>query len=352
MRKMNLAAGAAVLLAISAPLSGPLSGTAYADAVSDFYKGKQVTIYVGYSAGGGYDTYARLLGRHIGKHIPGKPSVIVRNMPGAGSVRMANWLYNVGPKDGTAIGAVARGVAFDTLFGMKGSQFDAQKFNWLGSMNNEVSVCVSWATSAIKTFEDVRAKELVVGGTGGSADTDQFPKILNGVLGTKFKIVAGYPGGNEINLAMERGEVGGRCGWSWSSVVSTRGAWLKEKKINILVQLSLSKHPDLKDVPLVTDLARTPEEKAIMKLVFARQVMGRPFVLPPGIPADRLTALRKAFMDTMKDKEFRDQAQRGKLEVEAVSGEEIQKLVDEAYATPKPVVDRVSALVSRPKKKK
>ncbi|MDP4594331.1 MAG: tripartite tricarboxylate transporter substrate-binding protein [Beijerinckiaceae bacterium] len=325
---------------------------AQADAISDFYKGKKVNMYVGYSPGGGYDTYARLLARFYGNHIPGNPAIIVQNMPGAGSARMVNWLYNVAPKDGTALGAPARGVAFDTLFEQPGSKFDSQKLSWIGSMNNEVSVCVSWHTSDVKTFGDMYKKELIVGGTGGSADTDQFPKLLNGVLGTKFKIIAGYRGGNGVNLAMERGEVKGRCGWSWSSVVSTRAKWLSEKKINVLVQLSLTKHADLKDVPLITEIAKTDEEKKIMKLVFARQVLGRPIIGPPQIPAERLTALRKAFLETIKDKAFKAEADRAKMETEAVSGEDVSKLIAEAYQTPKATVKKVADLLVVQKKKK
>jgi tripartite-type tricarboxylate transporter receptor subunit TctC len=333
-------------------LAALVPAVAQADAVSDFYKGKKVNLFVGYSSGGGYDTYARLLARHLGKHIPGNPGIVVQNMPGAGSVRMANWLYNVAPKDGTALGAPARGIAFDTLLGQPGSKFDAQKFGWIGSMNNEVSVCVSWNTSDVKTFEDVYTKELIVGGTGGSADTDQFPKVLNGILGTKFKIIVGYRGGNNINMAMERGEVKGRCGWSWSSVVSTRGQWLKEKKINVLVQLALSKHADLPNVPLITDIVKTQEQKAIMRLIFARQVLGRPIIAPPKLPADRLAALQKAFMATMKDKDFKAEADKSKMETEAVSGQDIEKLLDEAYKTPAATVKKVAALLVVEKKKK
>ena len=201
-----------------------------AQSVADFYKGKTVDLYIGYSVGGAYDLYARQLARHMGKHIPGNPTVLPKNMEGAGSLRLANWLYNVGPKDGTAFGIIGRGTGFDPLLGNKAAQFDATKFTWIGSANNEVSICVAWNTSGIKTFEDMQTKELIVGGTSTSADTDQFPRITNGVLGTKMKIVTGYPGGNEVGLAMERGEVQGRCGWSWSSVKSTHQKWLDEKK--------------------------------------------------------------------------------------------------------------------------
>ncbi len=214
-----------------------------AQSVADFYKGKTVDLYIGYSVGGAYDLYARQLARHMGKHIPGNPTVLPKNMEGAGSLRLANWLYNVGPKDGTAFGIIGRGTGFDPLLGNKAAQFDATKFTWIGSANNEVSICVAWNTSGITKFEDMLTKELIVGGTSTSADTDQFPRITNGVLGTKMKIVTGYPGGNEVGLAMERGEVQGRCGWSWSSVKSTHQKWLDEKKFTILVQLALDKHP-------------------------------------------------------------------------------------------------------------
>ena len=338
--------GAAALLTML-----PLSPAA-ADSVADFYKGKQVDLYIGYSVGGGYDTYARLLANHMGKHIPGKPTVITKNMPGAGSAKLANWLYNVAPKDGTAVGAIGRGTGFDPLFKIKGAQFDGTKFNWIGSANDEVSVCVAWQGSGVTKFEDVVAKELIVGGTGASADTDQFPKIMNGVLGTKFKIVTGYPGGNEVGLAMERGEVKGRCGWSWSSVKSLHMDWVKDKKIHLLVQLSLEKHPDLPDVPLVMDLAKNDDQKRILKLIFTRQVMGRPFLAPPGIPADRVKALRTAFMDTLKDKDFLAAAAKAKLEITPVAGDKLQTLVKEAYDSPPALVAKTAALLHVEKKKK
>jgi tripartite-type tricarboxylate transporter receptor subunit TctC len=335
--------GAAILAA--APLSSAL-----ADVVADFYRGKNVEMYIGYSAGGGYDVYARLVARHIGKHIPGNPNIIPKNMTGAGSLKLANWLYNVAPKDGTVIGMIGRGTGFDPLFGIKGAQFQGTRFNWLGSANDEVSVCVSWHTSEVKTFDDLLTHELIVGGTGASADTDQFPKIMNAVLGTRMRVITGYPGGNDIGLAMERGEVKGRCGWSWSSVKATHQHWLDEKKINVLIQLSLEKHPDLPTVPLVVDLAKTDDDKKIMRLLFARQVMGRPFLAPPDLPPDRLAALRKAFMDTMRDKEFLADAERGKLEITPVSGEGIQKLVAEVYATPAAVTKRATELLKVEKK--
>ena len=236
--------GAAAFILLLSPTS-----PVHAQTPAQFYKGKNVDFYIGYSVGGAYDLYARTIARHLGKHIPGNPAIVPKNMEGAGSLRLANWLYNVAPKDGTAIATIGRGTGFDPLLGSKGAQFKADQFTWIGSANNEVSVCVAWKNSGFNKLEDVMAKELIVGGTGQAADTDQFPRILNGVLGTKFKIVTGYPGGNDVTLAMERGEVKGRCGWSWSSVLSTHKRWVDDKSINILVQLSLDKHPDLPERP-------------------------------------------------------------------------------------------------------
>jgi tripartite-type tricarboxylate transporter receptor subunit TctC len=281
----------------------------------------------------------------MGKHIPGNPAVVPKNMEGAGSLRLANWLYNIGPKDGTAIGTIGRGTGFDVLLGNMKAQFDATRFNWIGSANNEVSVCVAWHTSGITRFEDMLTRPLIVGGTSSSADTDQFPKITNGVLGTKMKVITGYPGGNEVGLAMERGEVQGRCGWSWSSVKSTHQKWLNEKRFAILAQLALKKHPDLPDVPLIVDLAKTDEQRKILELIFARQVMGRPFVAPPGVPRDRVEALRKAFMDTMNDKEFLADAEKAQLEITPVPGDQLEQLVRDLFATPPEIAKKASALL-------
>ena len=320
--------------------------TAHAQGPADFYKGKNVDFMIGYSVGGGYDVYARMIARHLGKHIPGNPTVVPKNMEGAGSLRLANWLYNVAAKDGAVLATIGRGTGFDPLLGHKAAQFDGTKFNWIGSANDEVSVCVAWnGRTKVNTFADLLTTELNVGGTGSAADTDQFPRILNGVLGTKMKIITGYPGGNDVNLALERGEVDGRCGWSWSSVKSTRASWLTDKKITVLMQLSLSKHPDLPDVPLVTDLAKTDEQRQILRLIFARQVMGRPYLAPPGIPADRVAALRKAFMDTMADKEFLAEAEKAQLEITPVSGEAVQKLVGEVYQTPPEIAKKTADLL-------
>ncbi|HEY2529499.1 MAG TPA: hypothetical protein VGJ20_16385 [Xanthobacteraceae bacterium] len=309
-----------------------------AQSAANFYRNRNVDVDIGYSAGGAYDFYARVISRHMAAHIPGSPTLVPRNMEGAGSLRLANWLYRVAPQDGSVFGTIGRGIAFDPLLIGKGDQFDATKFNWLGSANDEVSVCVAMKDSGITRFEDLFSKQLTVGGTGTSADTDQFPRVLNGILGTHFKVIEGYPGGNDVVLAMERGEVQGRCGWSWSSVKSTHKSWIDEKRMIVLVQLSLSKHPELPDVPLVTDFAKTEEQRQILKMIFARQVMGRPFLAPPNVPADRVAALRAAFMATMKDKDFLAEAAKADLEVTPVSGEDVERLVKEVYATPATIV--------------
>ena len=335
----RIAAGVMALATLAAP--------AKAQSAAEFYQGKSLDLQIGYSVGGGYDLYARLLARHLGKHIPGAPTVVPKNMEGAGSLRLANWLYSAAPRDGTVIGATSRGAAFDPLLNQSGAQFDASKFSWIGSANNEVSVCVALQTSGIASFDDLLTKPLTIGSTGVGDDTYQFPALVNAVLGSKFKIVTGYPGGNDITLALERGEVQGRCGWSWSSIKATRMDWVESKKIIVLVQMSLSKHPELPDVPLVMDLAKTDEERQIFKLIFARQVMGRPYLAPPGVPADRVAALRQAFTDTMTDKEFLSDTEQNKFEINPVNGEQLEALVKEIYRTPAEVTKKAAAILQQ-----
>jgi len=338
-KKMARGAAASILILLTAVSLG------FAQSPAEFYKGKNIELYIGYSIGGGYDLYARVLARHIGKHIPGNPTIVPKNMEGAGSLRLANWLARVAPRDGTVFGTVGRGVPFDPLLGLPGTQFKAPDFSWIGSANNEVSICTSWGTSQITKIEDVFTKQMIIGGTGPSDDTVQFPEVLNGVLGTKFKIISGYPGGNDVVLAMERGEVEGRCGWSWSTITATHPDWVKDKKIHLLVQLALEKHRDLPDVPVIVDLAKTTEQRQIIKLIFARQVVGRPYLAPPGIPKDRLEILRKAFMETMVDQDFLADANKSKLEIAPVTGDKVEALVKEIYETPPAVAQKAGALL-------
>ena len=324
-------------LAVMAAITGGLSGTPSAQSVEKFYKGKKIRVVVGGTPAGGYGTYARVLSNHIGKYVPGNPKILFQTMPGAGSLVASNWIYNVAPKDGTVIGAIQRGIPMAPLLGEKGPKYDAQKFNWIGSLNNEVSICVAWHTTGIKTIDDVKKKELIIGGTG-PGDTEAFPAALNNILGTKFRIISGYSGVGSI-LAMERGEVSGRCGWSWTSLKSQRPTWLKEKKVHVLIQLSLLKLPEIGNVPLVGDLTKSKKDKDALELIFTRQAVGRPYVMGPGVPADRLAAVRKAFMATTKDKSFLARTKKLRLDVAPVSGEDMQKLVAKLYKTPQSIVD-------------
>jgi tripartite-type tricarboxylate transporter receptor subunit TctC len=333
--------GAALFLAAALPRAAYAQSPA-PDAAA-FYAGKSVELDIGYSVGGGYDLYGRLLARHLGQHIPGNPTILPKNMDGAGSLRLANYLYAAAPRDGTVIGTTARGIAFDPLLSQSGALYDSTKLSWLGSANNEVAVCVALKSVGVTKFEDLFTKPLTIGSTGVADDTYQFPAVVNAVLGTKFKIVTGYPGGNDVSLAIERGEVDGRCGWSWSSLTTTRPTWIETGKIAVLVQMSLAKHPDLTDVPLIMDFAKTDEERQIFTLIFSRQIMGRPFLAPPGLPAGRLAVLRKAFDDTMTDKEFLADAAQNKIEINPVPGTQIQKMIEDGYRTPPEVVKKAAA---------
>jgi tripartite-type tricarboxylate transporter receptor subunit TctC len=330
-RLMCLAAAAAVL-----PLA-VLTAQARAQTRAEFYKGRTIEVGISSTVGGGYDAHARMLAR---KYIPGNPTIVPKNVEGAGGLRLANLLYNTAARDGTSFGTIYRATAFEPLFGNKAAQFDATQFTWIGSASSEVSLCVSWHASGIATFNDMLSKELVVAHSGAGADAYQFSKIINGVLGTRMRLIGGYRGGNEMLLAMERGEVGGRCGWSWSSVQATRREWIERKQVNLLTQLALSKHPDMPDVPLVIDLAKTDEQRNILRLVFARQQVAYPFLAPPGVPQDRVDALRSAFLQAMADPDLLADAKKARLEILPASGAEVQKLVAELYATPASVVGK------------
>lgn len=315
------------------------SNPARADPVEEFYRGKTIELFIGYSAGGGYDGYARLLARHMGRHIPGNPTIVAVNMPGAGSLVAANYLFNAAATDGTAFGTFGRGIAMAPLLtGDEGIEFEAAQFNWIGSLNNEVSTCVSWHDSPVKTWEDLQDNQLVLAGSGSRSDDDAFPAVLRNVLGADLQVISGYPGNSERLLAMERGEVDGVCGWSWSSAKSRRPEWIEDRKVNILIQMALEQHPDLPDVPLVMDLAETDEQRQILTLIFARQTMGRPFATSPEVPEERVRALREAFQATVRDPEFLAEASRAKLEINQVSGEVIDALLRTVYRTPDEIV--------------
>jgi tripartite-type tricarboxylate transporter receptor subunit TctC len=319
----------------------------HAQSVADFYRGKTIQLLIGYTAGGGYDLNARVLARHMGKHIPGNPTIVPQNMAGAGSLRLANFLYNVAPKDGTAIGMVGRGMAMEPLIGGSATQYDARRYTWIGSVSDQVSLCATWHTSRVKTWDDMLKTDFTVGGEGSGSDPDMFATMVRSIFGVKIRLVSGYPGGNEINLAMERGEVDGRCGWSWSSIKITKPDWLKNKRINLLLQMALHKNSELPDVPLIMDLARNDRERQILKLVLGRQEMGWPFTAPPGLPKDRAAALRAAFDATMKDADYLAETKQRRLDVNPMSGAAIDTLIAELYATPADVVTATKTAIAQ-----
>ncbi|HEU0071418.1 MAG TPA: tripartite tricarboxylate transporter substrate-binding protein [Alphaproteobacteria bacterium] len=318
-----------------------------AEAQSNFYAGKQVNVIVGYTTGGGYDVVARLLARYMPDYIPGKPSFVVQNMPGAGSIKAMNFIYAAAPKDGLTFGTIGRGIPVDPLLGNKEAQFDAAKMNWIGSTSAETSVCAAWHTAKIKSWDDMQKTEFTAAGEGPASDADIFSAALKNSFGAKIRLVTGYPGGAEMALAIEREEVEGRCGWSWSSIKSTRPTWVPEKKLIPFLTLSLRKNPELPDVPVVTEFAKTDEQMQLLKLFLSRQEMGRPYVAPPGVPSDRIAILTKAFDETMKDEKFVAEMVKNKLEVSPMSGKEVAAMLNEIYAMPKDVTDKAREIVEK-----
>ena len=314
--------------------------------VADFYRGKKLTLLIGYTAAGAYDLYARALARHMGDHIPGNPTILPQNMPGAGSLVLANYLYNVAPKDGTVFATFARGMAMEPLIGGGKAQFDSRKFTWLGSATDEISVCATTQFSKVHTYQDMLTTEFSVGGEGGGSDPDTFAAVAKNLLGAKIKIVTGYPGGNEITLAIERGELDGRCGWSWTSIKSTKPDWIRDKKLNLLLLMGLHRSAELPDVPTILEKAKNDREVAIMKLIFTRQTLGRPFVAPPNLPEDRKQALLKAFDETMKDPAFLADAKQLGLEISPVDGAAVDKIVNDLYATPPNILEETHKLIN------
>jgi tripartite-type tricarboxylate transporter receptor subunit TctC len=293
---------------------------------ADFYVGKQVTLIAGSAPGGGFDQLARLVSRHIGRHIPGAPSVVVQNMPAAGSMVATNLLFNTSPRDGTFFGIIQRGMLLAKLTMAGQVQFDLGKFNWLGSLNSETAVSLANASSPFMTAKDLFDKELVVGGET-NVDPEITPRLYNDLLGTKFKIVNGYNGTTEIGLAMERGEVQGIGDWSWSSLKVQHADWLRDKKVRVLLQGALTKNPELPDVPEASSFAKGDLEKRTLQLFFTQKTVARPMLMPPGVPADRVAIMRDAFMALGKDAEFLADAEKSKLEIGLISGPDVEKAI-------------------------
>ena len=344
-----IAKGSILVLSILCAVLAVASAQAQ-DAVAQFYRGKQINLYVGSSAGGGYDTYARLLARRFGNYISGNPAVVPQNMPGAGSNKLAAFINSVAPKDGTAAGAIYSGAILQPLIGDIPTQHDPSKFIYLGNANVEVFICIARSDAPVKTFDDTFRQELVVGATNEGGSSRDFTAMLDNVLGTKIRIVTGYAGSNEITLAIERNEVQGMCGIGWSSVVADHPQWLANGFIRILVQLAAKGHPQLDrmGVPLAIDYAKTEDDRKVMELIFSQLVFGRPYVLPPGVPAERVAALRRAFMAALRDKDTLAEAAKMKLDLDALPGEEVQAEVAKVFATPANIVARAKqALVYR-----
>src|SRR5262245_11674514 len=326
-------------------LAAALALPAHADAVEDFYKDRMVTLIAGYSSGGGFDLYARVVANHLGRHIPGQPRIIVQNMPGAGSMRAANHLYNVAAKDGSVI-ALARSPVIEPLVGAPGAAFDATKFTWLGSGASDLTVCGLLGNPKVNTMADATHTQFTLGGLGPGSDEDMYAKILRKLLGLKIHLVSGYPGGAELILAVERGELDGRCGWAYSSIKISKPDWVAEKKIKILNVLALDRSPELPDVPAIMEFATTEHQKQILRFVLNAQTLGRPFAAPPNVPADRATALRKAFDDTMADPALLAEMKARKLDVDHVRWQAMEKLLTDLYATPKEVVEETRAIIT------
>jgi tripartite-type tricarboxylate transporter receptor subunit TctC len=326
----------------AAALTLATAASADAQSVADFYRGKNIDLIISTSVGTGYDTLGRVIADHFANHIPGKPHIVVRNQAGAGGLTTANYVYNIAAKDGSVLASVQNPVPFTPLFGEPQARFDALKMNYIGSANSEVGLAFVWKTSKIQTIEDAMQTESLMGATGGGSTSAFQGRAMNAFIGTKFKIISGYPGSTEAFLAVERGEVDGYPSVFWSTLKSTKPDWLRDHSIRLLVQLALEKHPELPDVPLVLDYAKTPEDRQALELIFAPQLPGRPFIAPPGIPAERLTALQDAFMATLKDPAFLAEAKKRDIEIQAKSGAEVRDFVARIYQTPKDIVERVN----------
>jgi tripartite-type tricarboxylate transporter receptor subunit TctC len=324
---------------LGAAILGALLGTAAgADPVADFYKDKQISWILSAGAGGGYSSYAHAFAAIYSDHIPGKPKILVQNMPGAGGIKAMNYLMNVAPKDGTTIGLVHSSVSFAPLYGLEGATFDPRQMHWIGSLNTASAICVAWHASGIKSWEDVLQKGFVVGTSGAGSQMETLPAMLNKLFNANIKIISGYKGGNEVFLAMERGEVHGRCGGLINSIQSTRPEWFPEKKVHVPIQLALERSERFPDVPTVGELAKDEKTKQVLRLIFSPQGMDRPLLTPPGVPAERVAALRKAFQAATSDPRWIAEAKKQNLEIDTVPGEKVAKIIEEAYKSSPEVI--------------
>jgi tripartite-type tricarboxylate transporter receptor subunit TctC len=311
----------------------------------EIYAGRSISLVIGFGVGGGYDVYARLLGRFMSKYVPSNPKIVPQNMTGAGSLRAANYLYSVAPEDGSVIGTFSRTLPLAPLLAR--APFDSRNFTWLGSVSQDVTVCFTWHTSPIRTWEEFLTTRAALGGEGPGAEPDIYALLFKNIFGAKVKLVSGYHGTNDIFLAIQRGEIDGACGISWGTVTSLHSDWVRDKKINVIVQAGLRKHPDLTNIPFVMDLVTDREHGQIIRLILTSLAMARPFAAPPNIPANRREALVSAFEQTVKDSRFRSEAERLNLDVNLVPAREIEVLLSVAYATPKDLVAKTIEAISR-----
>jgi tripartite-type tricarboxylate transporter receptor subunit TctC len=314
---------------------------------TEFYKGRQVSVVVFTGAGSTYDIYARLLARHLGDHIPGKPATIVQNMLGAGGLKVEEYICRIAPRDGTVMGTVGRGLPFEPMLGQNEAHVDPLKFTWLGSMNRDVSLAMSWHTSKVKSFEELKQRELLVPGTGVGADSEILPLAFNRLAGTRFKIIEGYRDTAVAALAMERGELDGLAYWSWSSIMAIHPDWVRDKKVNLLFQTGTGPIPEVPDVPRIRNLVTNSIDRSALAFLLAREIMGRPFFAPPDLPGDRAAMLRAAFAATLRDPAFLQDAERSRLDVSLVTGEEVEALLKESADAPADVLDRVKQALGR-----
>jgi tripartite-type tricarboxylate transporter receptor subunit TctC len=335
--------GAALLLAIGAFTAG--GGTARAADAADFYKGKTIDLIISTDVGGGLDRNARVVMRHLGNHIPGRPTIVGKNMPGAGHLRAANFLHTQAAKDGTVIGTIIPGFLMSQVLEGTGAKFDASTFNWLGSTSSSQQTVYVWKTSKVMSVEDARKREVVMGATGAGSYAALYPTVMNNVLGTRFKIIAGYKGGAEVNLAMERGEVEGRAGNNLNSLKAENGEWLQDGSIRLITQIGLTRDPELGNVPLLIDLARNDEERDVLRFFSSDIVLGRPFLAPPGVPAEIVAVLRKAFSDMMADPAFIKESHDAGLDVNPVDGATVQKVVSDIVHAPPDLVAKAKQAI-------
>jgi tripartite-type tricarboxylate transporter receptor subunit TctC len=336
---------AGVLLAAQAA-----GAPAQTQTVEQFFQAQPFTIVVGYPPGAGYDLYARLIATRMGRYLPGHPKVVVQNMPGAGSLSSANYLYNVARQDGSVIGTFSRGITMLPLIDSNGVRYDSLKFNWVGAPSDEVSLVLAWHESGVSKFEDLRTRGMTSATSGAGSDGNIYGRVLNAILGTRIKTVTGYQGSAQSMLAIERREVDGATSVSYAAIKTAQREWLVNKKVNLLAQHALKAHPELKHVPVILDFATSEDDRRVLEMVFARQSIGYPYAAPPNVPADRLAAIRRAFDATLKDPEFLAATAKAGLMVEGMTGQQLQALLEKLFSMPPAIAERAKLAMQPPAK--